>query len=105
MPNLDCTATKCTYNVDEFCAKGSILVAGRDAKQPEETCCSSFQECSSCGCKNADRCVSRQVDVECEAKECVYNESGACNAGHIGITGNSACECRETECSSFRQRK
>lgn len=104
MPNLDCTAVKCTYNVDEYCAKGSILVAGADAKQPRETCCSSFRERTE-NSTNSNRMVDRQVDVDCEAEDCIFNESGICNAGHIGIAGANACECKETECSSFRSKE
>lgn len=105
MPNLDCTATKCTYNVDEYCAKGTILVAGKDAEQPRETCCSSFREKKENGYSNANRMVDRQVEVECEAEGCIYNESKICNAGQIGIAGSNACECHETECASFRYKK
>ena len=105
MPNLDCTVVKCTYNVDEYCAKGTILVAGEDAEQPRETCCSSFKEKKENGYSNVDRMVDRQVEVDCEAKDCIFNESGNCNAGHIGIAGANACECNETECASFRPRK
>ncbi len=105
MPNLDCTVTTCTYNVDEYCAKGAILVAGEDAKQPRETCCSSFEDKKTCGCTNSSRMVDHQVKVECEAVDCIFNEAKMCNAGQIGIAGSNACTCKETECSSFRPRQ
>lgn len=47
-PNSDmdvrCTAMKCVYNDLERCEATDILINGKNAKVPEETCCSTFRE-------------------------------------------------------------
>lgn len=101
MPELDCTVENCIYNKQQYCCKGDILVDGKQAVHPNETCCSSFQErrrdSESNSCGEACRCI----DVDCKATQCVFNEDCKCSADHIGIAGANACACAETECSSF----
>lgn len=43
-----------------------------------------------------------EVVVKCEAKNCCYNEDYMCKAKEIDIVGKQACECNDTECSSFK---
>ncbi len=41
--DIKCDAVKCVYNKLEKCEATNILVNGRDAQVPEETCCSTFK--------------------------------------------------------------
>lgn len=102
MTFLDCTVTGCVYNADRCCCKGDILVEGKNAERTEETCCGSFKERGSDSSQNAVGRMSREIEVACEACGCIYNKDRECTAEHIGIVGNHACTCGETECSSFR---
>ena len=102
MTFLDCSVTGCVYNEDRCCCKGEIKVEGSDAKRNDETCCASFRERRSGAARNADKRISKVIEVNCEACGCVFNEGRKCCAEHIGIAGGNACDCQETECASFR---
>lgn len=104
MTLLDCSVTGCTYNADRCCCKGDIKVEGREAKNMCDTCCGSFKERKDSDISNAARCVSKKIEVACEVCNCIFNETEKCAAEHIGIAGGDACQCRETECASFRCR-
>jgi len=40
---IKCIAEKCEYNKDKICGASNILVNGKNAEVPEETCCSTFK--------------------------------------------------------------
>lgn len=42
--DIKCEAVKCIYNKSEHCNASDILVNGRNASVPEETCCSTFRD-------------------------------------------------------------
>lgn len=105
MTFLDCSVTGCAYNEDRCCCKGEICVEGRDAHRVDETCCRSFAERGENSARNAAKRISKEIDVTCEACNCVFNENKKCSADHIGIAGGNACTCGETECASFSCKK
>lgn len=105
MPALSCSAIKCIYNNEHFCGKGDILVTGEHAEESRETCCSSFCENESGQAKNSIGEPSREIWVDCTASNCRYNEEDECQAEKISIAGASACQCGQTECSTFDCRK
>lgn len=41
---IQCKAVKCTYNDSEICGASRIVVNGKNAQHPEETCCSTFKD-------------------------------------------------------------
>ena len=45
--------------------------------------------------------VSDCSDVDCQAKDCRYNEEGKCHAGKISVEGGDACHSSGTECATF----
>lgn len=100
MTNLKCNVQNCMYNDDKLCSKGDIMIGGRDASKPNETCCESFRERTG-SASNSVGHACKKIDVDCEATKCVFNEECKCNAHEIGIGGNNACSCGETECASF----
>ncbi len=77
------------------------MVEGQDAKDAQGTCCSSFRERKGDSVRNSMNEPRKNIDVDCHACNCVHNEDCKCNADQIGIGGRHACECRETECTSF----
>ena len=44
MPELKCTVQTCVHNQQFLCDLDQIRVGGSDARNPQETCCDSFQE-------------------------------------------------------------
>ena len=42
--DIKCTAVKCVYNDSEICEATDILINGKNATVPEETCCSTFKD-------------------------------------------------------------
>lgn len=104
MTYLDCTVAGCLYNADKCCCKGDITVEGNHATNTQETCCGSFRERGTHGGQNTAGRMSKEIEVACEACNCIYNEEHRCAAEHIGIAGAHACTCGETECASFKSR-
>ena len=44
MAELKCAVQNCSYNANERCSKGDIMVGGKHASCSAETCCESFTE-------------------------------------------------------------
>lgn len=40
--HITCSAVNCQYNKSEVCEATDVLVNGKNAERPEETCCSTF---------------------------------------------------------------
>lgn len=103
MTELKCKVENCTYNSDNCCCKGDIMVGGTHAKTENETCCESFAQRKEDSYSNAsDPCKS--ISIDCEAVKCVYNSDYKCQAEHVDIKGCGACDCRETACATFKER-
>lgn len=101
MTKLGCTVTSCIHNADSCCCKQAILVDGREAKEKCQTCCQSFDENKDGSFKNLFKTPELRLEIDCEAVNCVYNESRHCVADKIDITGSGASKAEETECASF----
>lgn len=101
MTNLDCTVTNCIHNQNKCCCKEGIIVEGKDAKKSQDTCCGSFQEKRGDSARNAVEQPKKETKIECKACDCTYNKDCCCSASHIGVAGNNACSCGETECMTF----
>lgn len=106
MPELKCTVQTCVHNKDFYCALDKIQVGGSAAKNAEETCCDSFQERSGAAqnayANSAGQTASACSSVECQAKQCKYNDSCQCHAGKISVEGSNACQCGQTQCATFK---
>ena len=101
MTKLDCTVTGCLYNKEKCCCKDNIEVVGDHAKHSRDTFCNSYRERSEQVRSSVDY-PTKDTNVACQAVECTFNEGCHCQAKHIGIAGGDACDCRETECATFR---
>lgn len=101
MTRLVCSATNCIYNDDRYCCKGDIQVDGREATASNGTCCASFRERKGEMGRNRAMEPTRDIEIECQACQCKYNEDRHCSAEQIGIGGSNACRCQETECMTF----
>lgn len=102
MTRLDCNVQNCFYNTNKKCSKENILVEGREASMPHETCCSSFKEQGASFSNNMENQPNSSLEVSCKATNCTFNDNEMCRADHIGINGVNACVVAETECASFR---
>lgn len=103
MTKLKCDAVNCYYNEEKLCCLDSILVNGVNAKDTESTECASFKErttatYSNCSCGEH---ANKELEIECNAKNCNYNDNCRCHANAINICGPRADRCCETECSTF----
>lgn len=104
MTILKCAATTCVYNKDLLCSKGEIDVMGEDAHNPKDTCCGSFREKSSSGMTNSysSKCGCTEIRIDCQARNCLYNENKKCTAGSIYVGGSQASNSAETTCDTFK---
>lgn len=104
MVRLDCNVKNCIHNADNCCCRGSILVEGPEALKKESTCCASFDQKKDNNCRNKYQTPDTSLAVDCEATHCRYNENRMCKAAHINISGSTASEVRQTQCSTFEAR-
>lgn len=104
MTRLDCSVTSCLHNSDNYCCKSAIIVEGMQAQNKTDTCCGSFDENKDGSFHNLFQSPESRLEVDCEAENCVYNESRHCSAQHIGISGDGASETGHTECATFKIR-
>lgn len=100
MPKLSCSAKNCANNNNDYCCISSIKVSGNNAVNSDETCCNSFRDKSD-SFTNCATEPNLSVDIACKAKNCVHNNNDKCMAESINISGQSACSCTQTECTSF----
>lgn len=97
MPKLKCGVNSCANNAENCCCLGKIDVAG--GVTAENTCCSSFIELT--GATNAADTPNESLSVDCDAHDCVHNKDCQCCAESIDVAGAGACNCTDTQCSSF----
>ncbi|MEG0308955.1 MAG: DUF1540 domain-containing protein [Clostridium sp.] len=100
MTKLKCDACSCSHNQDYYCCAGSIAVGGKEATNKSSTCCVSFVE-NNGAMTNSTETPNPQMEIGCQATNCVHNQSCKCEANEISICGDHACNSRETECSTF----
>lgn len=104
MTELKCTAKHCIHNADNYCCKGEIQVEGRNAEERNDTCCGSFDERRNGAFCNMEDTPSSNLEVRCDATNCVYNQDLVCHANRIDIHGPSAHTTEKTECATFQKR-
>ena len=88
MPELKCTVQTCVHNQQYLCALDKIQVGGENAKNPQETCCDSFQERKEGIYSNSMNSMNEASDrsaIDCKATNCMYNEQCKCHAGKISV--------------------
>lgn len=106
MAELRCGVENCTYNSQNYCCKGDIMVGGKHASKEEDTCCESFanhredHEAYSSSLSHP----SKTISIDCEAVKCMYNSNYKCVADHVDIEGCGASDCRETACATFTEK-
>lgn len=103
MAVLECNVATCVHNQSDKCCKGAIKVEGHEAMQSQSTCCDSFDK-RGCGCTNDTKVPDQKVAIECDAKNCVYNDSRVCKATLVGVVGRTADSREQTECATFKCR-
>ncbi|HIX64423.1 MAG TPA: DUF1540 domain-containing protein [Candidatus Mediterraneibacter colneyensis] len=102
MPELKCTVQTCVHNQQYLCDLDKIQVGGENARNPQETCCDSFQERKEGSAMNTVRQASDRSAIDCKATKCMYNEACQCHAGKISVEGGSATASEGTECATFQ---
>ena len=104
MPQISCSAHTCVHNSDSKCCLSDVRIGGSDAKRSCQTCCDSFREKTE-GFTNAanSSCACPDSHIDCAAQKCVFNVEGGCESDRIDVEGAGACDCRDTECATFRK--
>ena len=104
MTQLCCNAENCFYNKSECCCKGDISVEGDQDWASDDTCCSSFRERGIDSYTDSSIEPKREIEVSCDAVNCVYNDNYSCGADRIGISGKNASVCDQTACATFQEK-
>ncbi len=104
MTALDCNVKECTHNKDNCCCLGSIEVKGSCADKCDDTCCGSFCSNSSDSFTNSVESPKLNLNIICQATDCIYNEHRNCSADHVDISGIHATDEGETVCATFSKK-
>lgn len=104
MAELNCKVGNCVYNKSDCCCKGDIMVGGRHADCSDDTCCESFAQQRGDSYTSALEHPCRTISIDCEAVDCKHNLNYKCVAKHVDISGNGACQCGQTVCSTFEEK-
>ena len=104
MAELTCAAKDCSYNKDERCCKGDIMVGGKHADTCECTCCESFHERKGDAFTSSISHPSQTISIDCEAVKCIYNVDYRCKAEKVAIKGNGAKTSSDTLCATFSEK-
>lgn len=99
MPKLNCCVNNCAHNAESCCSLGQIQVDGSAANSSAETCCNNFAEQT--GASNCSCTPNPSLKVDCKATDCTHNKECECCADSIDVAGSGACNCQDTQCSSF----
>jgi hypothetical protein len=109
MPRLKCGVDTCTYWHERFCVRDGIQVKGDTALEENETRCSSYRKREREGADKSYKMEigllgddAKNLEVNCEAVNCVFNRRLICQAKDIKIDGTRARRSGETFCSSFK---
>lgn len=103
MTKLNCNVKTCANNNKNYCCISSIYVGGKKANYSSDTECDSFIKKNS-GFTNSTYDPNPEVDISCEAENCMYNCDKMCTANNINISGLHSCCSGETCCASFISR-
>ncbi|MGN0335328.1 MAG: DUF1540 domain-containing protein [Lachnospiraceae bacterium] len=104
MTNLSCDVKTCFYNESKCCCRHEIEVEGKGALNSDMTCCGSFREAKNTARNSQSLKPEKATDIKCDVDNCFYNDHHKCTADAINVSGCHACNCGQTECSTFRQR-
>lgn len=103
MPELKCSVQTCVHNKQNYCDLDAIEVKGNTAQTAGETSCASFVEKKGNEYSNSMKEATPTSNIDCQARECLYNNSCKCNAGKINVAGTDACQSEDTECATFKK--
>lgn len=110
MPKLRCSAEKCLYNQEKFCARNRIHVQGSEALIEDETQCGTFKV------NNGEKVhlyktefarldgANEHLSINCDCYKCLYNSNDLCTKDFVKISGGSAITRQQTVCESFAKR-
>lgn len=101
MPELRCTVQTCVHNKQNYCDLDAIEVKGSSAAHIDETCCGSFVERKGDSYSDVTGEATPLSNIDCKAKQCMYNENCKCHAGKISVEGSNASRSDETVCATF----
>lgn len=104
MAELVCGAHACSYNKDNCCCKGDIMVGGKHADTCACTCCESFRNRQGDSFSDAMSKPSLNISIDCEAVKCVYNSNHRCQAEKVAIRGSHAASSEGTICETFQEK-
>ena len=103
MPEITCSAVKCTYNTEGYCNREYIRIDVDDSDSENCcTCCDSFTEDGGHSAHSCSNAVCDDAGVECFATNCIYNENCECVADSINVEGDEAVCCTDTFCDTYR---
>lgn len=103
MTQLNCGVGSCANNKSGCCCLSSIEVGGQSAQSSASTCCENFAQ-KSASFTNDAMTPELNLNIGCQAKNCMYNSNGSCCSDHVNISGFSASTNRETLCETFKAR-
>ena len=85
MAQLTCGAQACSYNQNNCCCKGDIMVGASMPNAAENTCCESFHKRDGSSLSARFHIQAPTISIDCEAVKCIYNADYRCKAEKVAI--------------------
>jgi hypothetical protein len=120
MSDLMCSAVNCIYNISGLCSARNIHIGIKGiSSKNEDTSCKNFlnknfkNTVTSIINTNLIGEVKQVIDSEninmspqinCDAKECIYNSGNMCSARHVQIYGLKCEDGQCTKCEVFTRK-
>ncbi|MGL5972947.1 MAG: DUF1540 domain-containing protein [Oscillospiraceae bacterium] len=103
MTILNCDCKRCINNSNNLCCRPNLYIKGELSSVVTDTFCENFC-CKSEGVMTnlVYNSANKSLDVNCLAKNCIYNNKTKCEAESIAIQNFDAYDKTQTYCSSFK---
>lgn len=102
MTKIACGVCECSHNKSGECYANFVSIVGANARNDEDTCCSSFMDKVTYTELTNNTISGKCCDsLECCVKTCEHNEASTCNLDHIKVNGDEVKTYSQTNCLSF----
>ncbi|MGL5677837.1 MAG: DUF1540 domain-containing protein [Cellulosilyticaceae bacterium] len=106
MTQVSCSVANCSYNTNNQCFAGEILISGQGIHESQETCCGSYLNKEAYANLAEYTTHKEPVSyVKCKVGDCRHYQDNCCSRHAIQVAGQEPTHLYiETSCHSFEAR-
>lgn len=106
MARVTCDVVSCSYNENNTCYAGQILISEQGISDTDYTCCGSYLNKEAYSNLAEYTTYKQPVEfIKCKVGNCRYYSDDQCTLNHIHVSGEEQTRIYiETNCRSFESR-